>query len=264
MDMNLQIIQNPKFGKVRFQMIDGDPWFCGKDVCDILGYSNPWKAMQDHVSEDDLTKCEVIDSKGRYQETNFINESGLYSLIFGSTLPIAKEFKRWVTSEVLPSIRKNGFYENPKTVADIISPQELRLYSQKMIEYCNKVIELESRVEEMKPKVAFADAVAVSDTTILVGEYAKILRPKGFDFGQNRLFKWYRNNGWMIKEGSSRNMPTQKAMELGLFEIKETTIAKPDGVVKITKTPKITGKGQIYFLNLFTKLRESGNLIVEA
>lgn len=264
MDMNLQIIQNPKFGKVRFQMIDGDPWFCGKDVCDILGYSNPWKAMQDHVSEDDLTKCEVIDSKGRYQETNFINESGLYSLIFGSTLPIAKEFKRWVTSEVLPSIRKNGFYGNPKTVADIISPQELRLYSQKMIEYCNKVIELESRVEEMKPKVAFADAVAVSDTTILVGEYAKILRPKGFDFGQNRLFKWYRNNGWMIKEGSSRNMPTQKAMELGLFEIKETTIAKPDGVVKITKTPKITGKGQIYFLNLFTKLRESGNLIVEA
>ena len=264
MDMNLQIIQNPKFGKVRFQMIDGDPWFCGKDVCDILGYSNPWKAMQDHVSEDDLTKCEVIDSKGRYQETNFINESGLYSLIFGSTLPIAKEFTRWVTSEVLPSIRKNGFYENPKTVADIISPQELRLYSQKMIEYCNKVIELESRVEEMKPKVAFADAVAVSDTTILVGEYAKILRPKGFDFGQNRLFKWYRNNGWMIKEGSSRNMPTQKAMELGLFEIKETTIAKPDGVVKITKTPKITGKGQIYFLNLFTKLRESGNLIVEA
>lgn len=264
MDMNLQIIQNPKFGKVRLQMIDGDPWFCGKDVCDILGYSNPWKAMQDHVSEDDLTKCEVIDSKGRYQETNFINESGLYSLIFGSTLPIAKEFKRWVTSEVLPSIRKNGCYGNPKTVADIISPQELRLYSQKMIEYCNKVIELESKVEEMKPKVAFADAVAVSDTTILVGEYAKILKPKGFDFGQNRLFKWYRNNGWMIKEGSSRNMPTQKAMELGLFEIKETTIAKPDGVVKITKTPKITGKGQIYFLNLFTKLRESGNLIVEA
>lgn len=264
METGLQIVENPQFGKVRVQMIENDPWFCGKDVCDILGYSNPWKAMQDHVSEDDLTKCEVIDSKGRYQETNFINESGLYSLIFGSTLPIAKEFKRWVTSEVLPSIRKNGFYGNPKTVADIISPQELRLYSQKMIEYCNKVIELESKVEEMKPKVAFADAVAVSDTTILVGEYAKILRPKGFDFGQNRLFKWYRNNGWMIKEGSSRNMPTQKAMELGLFEIKETTIAKPDGVVKITKTPKITGKGQIYFLNLFTKLRESGNLIVEA
>ena len=264
METGLQVFENPQFGKVRVQMIENDPWFCAKDVCDILGFGNPHQAIQTHVEKDDLQKLEVIDSKGRYQETNFINESGLYSLIFGSTLPIAKEFKRWVTSEVLPSIRKNGFYGNPKTVADIISPQELRLYSQKMIEYCNKVIELESKVEEMKPKVAFADAVAVSDTTILVGEYAKILKPKGFDFGQNRLFKWYRNNGWMIKEGSSRNMPTQKAMELGLFEIKETTIAKPDGVVKITKTPKITGKGQIYFLNLFTKLRESGNLIVEA
>lgn len=263
MDMNLQVFENPQFGKVRVQIIENDPWFCGKDVCEILGYAKPRNAIATHVVEEDARK-QGVPTNGGIQEMIFINESGLYSLIFGSTLPIAKEFKRWVTSEVLPSIRKNGFYGNPKTLADIISPQELRLYSQKMIEYCNKVIELESKVEEMKPKVAFADAVAVSDTTILVGEYAKILKPKGFDFGQNRLFKWYRNNGWMIKEGSSRNMPTQKAMELGLFEIKETTIAKPDGVVKITKTPKITGKGQIYFLNLFTKLRESGNLIVEA
>lgn len=264
METGLQIVENAQFGKVRLQMINGDPWFCGKDVCDILGYSNPWKAMQDHVSEDDLTKCEVIDSKGRYQETNFINESGLYSLIFGSTLPIAKEFKSWVTSEVLPSIRKNGFYGNPKTVADIISPQELRLYSQKMIEYCNKVIELESRVEEMKPKVIFADAVAISNTCILIGDLAKLLKQNGIDIGAKRLFEYLRQNGYLMKNSSSKNMPTQKAMDLGLFEVKEHTITKPDGVVQITRTTKVTGKGQVYFINHFLNKQGEGLLLKEA
>lgn len=252
METGLQVFENPKFGKVRFQMIDGDPWFCGKDVCDILGYSNPWKAMQDHVSEDDLTKCEVIDSKGRYQETNFINESGLYSLIFGSTLPIAKEFKRWVTSEVLPSIRKNGIYITGKTtIADLMSPQDMVAYSQKMIEYCNQVITLKAKVEEMTPKVIFADAVAISNTCILIGDLAKLLKQNGIDIGQKRLFEYLRQNGYLIKTTSSKNMPTQKSMDLGLFEVKEHTITKPDGVVQITRTTKVTGKGQVYFINHF-------------
>ena len=263
MDMNLQIIENPQFGKVRIQMIENDPWFCAKDVCDILGFGNPHQAIQTHVEKDDLQKLEVIDSKGRYQETNFINESGLYSLIFGSTLPIAKDFKRWVTSEVLPSLRKNGFYGNPKTVADIISPQELRLYSQKMIEYCNKVIELESRVEEMKPKVIFADAVAISNTCILIGDLAKLLKQNGIDIGAKRLFEYLRQNGYLMKNSSSKNMPTQKAMDLGLFEVKEHTITKPDGVVQITRTTKVTGKGQVYFINHFLNKQE-GLLLKEA
>jgi anti-repressor protein len=263
METGLQIFENPQFGKVRVQMIDGDPWFCGKDVCEILGYAKPRNAIATHVSEDDALKQGVIDNLGREQEMTFINESGLYSLIFGSTLPIAKEFKRWVTSEVLPLIRKNGFYGNPKTVADIISPQELRLYSQKMIEYCNKVIELESRVEEMKPKVIFADAVAISNTCILIGDLAKLLKQNGIDIGAKRLFEYLRQNGYLMKNSSSKNMPTQKAMDLGLFEVKEHTITKPDGVVQITRTTKVTGKGQVYFINHFLNKQE-GLLLKEA
>jgi len=264
MNMSLQIVENPQFGKVRVQMIDGDPWFCGKDVCEILGYAKPRNAIATHVSEDDALKQGVIDNLGREQEMTFINESGLYSLIFGSTLPIAKEFKRWVTFEVLPLIRKNGFYGNPKTVADIISPQELRLYSQKMIEYCNKVIELESRVEEMKPKVIFADAVAISNTCILIGDLAKLLKQNGIDIGAKRLFEYLRQNGYLMKNSSSKNMPTQKAMDLGLFEVKEHTITKPDGVVQITRTTKVTGKGQVYFINHFLNKQGEGLLLKEA
>ena len=264
METGLQIVENPKFGKVRFQMINGDPWFCAIDVCNILGYTNARDAVQTHVEEDCVAKCDATDNLGRVRQTNFINESGLYSLIFGSTLPIAKEFKRWVTSEVLPSIRKNGFYGNPKTVADIISPQELRLYSQKMIEYCNKVIELESRVEEMKPKVIFADAVAISNTCILIGDLAKLLKQNGIDIGQKKLFEYLRQNGYLIKTTSSKNMPTQKSMDLGLFEVKEHTITKPDGVVQITRTTKVTGKGQVYFINHFLNKQGEGLLLKEA
>jgi anti-repressor protein len=261
---SLQIVENAKFGKVRFQMIENDPWFCAIDVCNILGYTNARDAVQTHVDEDCVAKCDATDNLGRVRQTNFINESGLYSLIFGSTLPIAKEFKRWVTSEVLPLIRKNGFYGNPKTVADIISPQELRLYSQKMIEYCNKVIELESRVEEMKPKVIFADAVAISNTCILIGDLAKLLKQNGIDIGAKRLFEYLRQNGYLIKTTSSKNMPTQKSMDLGLFEVKEHTITKPDGVVQITRTTKVTGKGQVYFINHFLNKQGEGLLLKEA
>ena len=252
METGLQVFENPQFGKVRVQMIENDPWFCAKDVCDILGFGNPHQAIQTHVEKDDLQKLEVIDSKGRYQETNFINESGLYSLIFGSTLPIAKEFKRWVTSEVLPSIRKKGYYITGKTtIADLMSPQDMVAYSQKMIEYCNQVITLKAKVEEMTPKVIFADAVAISNTCILIGDLAKLLKQNGIDIGQKRLFEYLRQNGYLIKTTSSKNMPTQKSMDLGLFEVKEHTITKPDGVVQITRTTKVTGKGQVYFINHF-------------
>ena len=264
METGLQIFENPKFGKVRVQMIENDPWFCANDVCQILGFGNARQAVQTHVDEDCVQFLDATDNLGRVRQTNFINESGLYSLIFGSTLPIAKDFKRWVTSEVLPSLLKNGFYGNPKTVADIISPQELRLYSQKMIEYCNKVIELESRVEEMKPKVIFADAVAISNTCILIGDLAKLLKQNGIDIGAKRLFEYLRQNGYLMKNSSSKNMPTQKAMDLGLFEVKEHTITKPDGVVQITRTTKVTGKGQVYFINHFLNKQGEGLLLKEA
>lgn len=264
METGLQIFENPKFGKIRVQIIENDPWFSANDICNILGFGNVRQALQTHIDEKDVQKLDTL-TNGGMQKTNFINESGLYSLIFGSTLPIAKEFKRWVTSEVLPSIRKNGYYITGKTtIADLMSPQDMVAYSQKMIEYCNQVITLKAKVEEMTPKVIFADAVAISNTCILIGDLAKLLKQNGIDIGQKRLFEYLRQNGYLIKTTSSKNMPTQKSMDLGLFEVKEHTITKPDGVVQITRTTKVTGKGQVYFINHFLNKQGEGLLLKEA
>ena len=251
-NLAIQVFQNEEFGQVRVQMIEGKPWFCGKDVALCLGYADHKKAIKQHTDEDEGVKCPLTDSLGREQEMLFINESGLYSLILGSTLPQAKQFKKWVTSEILPSLRKYGIYITGKTtIADLMTPQDMVAYSQKMIEYCNQVITLKAKVEEMTPKVIFADAVAISNTCILIGDLAKLLKQNGIDIGQKRLFEYLRQNGYLIKTTSSKNMPTQKSMDLGLFEVKEHTITKPDGVVQITRTTKVTGKGQVYFINHF-------------
>ena len=253
----IKIFNNPEFGEIRTTMIDDEPYFVGKDVADVLGYSNGRKALIDHVDEEDKTDGVTIrDSIGRDQNPVLINESGLYSLILSSKLPTAKKFKRWVTSEVLPTIRKNGMYMTDEKAFDVLSGNcSLADILQQAAE---QLRQKDIEITRMKPKELFADAVATSHTSILVGELAKILKQNGVDIGQNRLFTWLRSNGFLIKSGSSRNMPTQMAMELGLFEIKERTINNPDGSVRITKTPKVTGKGQQYFINKLLKEEENG------
>lgn len=242
---NMQIFKNEQFGEVRTINKDGEPYFVGKDVAVILGYAKPLNALAAHVDEDDSLKQGLIDNLGRIQETIFINESGLYSLIMSSKLPQAKQFKRWVTSEVLPSIRKNGGYiKDQETLTDE------ELIAKALVVAQNKIAEKDKQIEQMKPKAIFADAVSASHTSILIGELAKILRQNGIEIGQNRLFSWLRDNGYLIKRrGTDYNMPTQTAMEKGLFEIKETVISHSDGHTSINKTTKVTGKGQQYFIN---------------
>lgn len=242
----LQIFKNEKFGEVRTMSIDGEPWFMGKEIAEILGYSNTPKAIRDHIDvEDKMTERIVL--SGQNREVVFINESGLYSLILRSKLESAKEFKHWVTSEVLPSIRKHGGYI---TGQEHMTGEELLA---RAVKYANsKIEELESKVEVMKPKAIFADAVSTSKTSILIGDLAKLLKQNGIDMGQKRLFDWMRNNGYLIKQkGASYNRPTQRSMEMGLFEVKESSFVHPDGHTGITMTTKVTGKGQVYFINKF-------------
>lgn len=232
--------------EVRSLLVDDEPWFVGKDVAEILSYSNTRKALTDHVDDEDkMDGVTIRDSIGRNQKPVLINESGLYSLVLSSKLPSAKKFKRWVTSEVLPALRKTGQYQVKE-----LSGSELM--ARALIEAQNVLAAKDKVIEEMKPKAVFADAVATSHTSILVGELAKILKQNGIDMGQKRLFAWLREKGYLIKrQGTDYNMPTQKAMELGLFEIKEGSYVNGSGVNITTKTPKITGKGQQYFINKF-------------
>ena len=235
----LQVFNNTMFGNLRIVLQDNEPWFVATDVCKCLDIKNPTQAMQ-RLDGDERSMLNI----GRQGETNIVNEYGLYSLVLSSRKPEAKEFKRWITHEVIPSLRKYGTYsmDIPRTL-----PDALKAYASE-IEAHNKTKAL---LEAQKPKVVFADAVNASHTSILVGELAKLLRQNGYSIGQNRLFERLRNDGYLIKSGSSKNVPTQKSMDMKLFEIKETTIVNSDGTLRITKTPKVTGKGQIYFINRF-------------
>ena len=234
--------------EVRSLLLNNEPWFVGKDVADVLGYSNSRKALNDHVDAEDkevLTSRNVTLENIPNRGITVVNESGLYSLILLSKLPSAKKFKRWVTSEVLPALRKTGQYQVKE-----LSGQELM--ARALIEAQSVLAAKDKQIEEMKPKALFADAVTASHTSILVGELAKILKQNGIDMGQKRLFAWLRENGFLIKrKGTDYNMPTQKAMDLGLFEIKEGSYVNGSGVNITTKTPKVTGKGQQYFINKF-------------
>lgn len=248
----LQIFRNEEFGQVRVITKENEPWFVGKDVAEVLGYSNPRKAIIDHVDEDDkgVTKCDTL---GGSQNLTTINESGLYSLILSSKLSSAKKFKRWVTSEVIPTIRKHGAYMTDNTLEKALtSPDFLIKLATNLKEEQEKRKLLEEEKKTNAPKVIFADAVSTSHTSILVGELAKLLKQNGVDTGQNKLFQWLRDSGYLIRrKGTDYNMPTQRAMELELFEIKETSITHSDGHISVSKTPKVTGKGQIYFINKF-------------
>ncbi|MCI8601315.1 MAG: hypothetical protein HFE45_06930 [Oscillospiraceae bacterium] len=255
----MQKFRNEKFGEIRMVIIDNDPWFVGKDVALALGYVDTVNALKAHVDAEDKRGWQIT-TPGGDQTMVVVNESGLYSLILSSKLQSAKEFKRWVTNEVLPSIRKHGAYMTPATVEAVLSDPDtmIRLLQEIKAERQQREA-LEAKAEADRPKVLFADAVAVSGSTVLVGELAKILKQNGVEIGQNRLFGWLRRNGYLIRrQGTDYNMPTQYSMELGLFEIKETAVTHSDGHVTVSKTPKITGRGQQYFIAKFLEPAKDG------
>lgn len=234
---------------VRVVVKDGHPWWVAKDVSELLGF----RMASDFTRtlDDDEKDTQIVRTPGGNQEVTIINESGLYSAILKSRKPEAKQFKRWVTHEVLPAIRKTGMYATDELLDN---PELLIQAATKLKEEREARRQLEAQVKSDKPKVLFADAVSASQTSILVGELAKILKQNGIQTGGTRLFEWMRANGYLIKrQGTDYNMPTQRAMEMGLFEIKETSVTHSDGHVTINKTPKVTGKGQVYFVNKFKK-----------
>lgn len=231
----------------------GEPWFVAKDVCDILELGNTTNALRalDEDEKTNFTNCNVAQNGGR--APLIISEPGLYKLIMRSRKPEAKEFQRWVTHEVLPQIRKTGGYI-PATDADddmTILAKAVMIGKRTMEQQQRKITEQQTRIVELEPKARFADAVAAFDDTCLVGELAKMLLQNGIPVGQNRLFRLLRAEGYLGKSGSNRNMPTQRAMELGLFRIKETTVTHADGHTTVSRTPKVTGKGQRYFIDRY-------------
>jgi anti-repressor protein len=243
----LQIFENEEFGKVRTLVKDGEPWFVASDVCECLGLANPTVSVN-RLDYDERAKFNL----GRQGWVNIVNEYGLYNLVLGSRKPEAKNFKRWVTHEVLPAIRKHGGYLTPDKVEEILTNPDaiIRLATQLKEERAKREA-AEKVIEEQRPKALFADAVSASKTSILIGALAKLIRQNGVDVGQKRLFEWLRKKGYLIKSGNDKNMPTQRSMERGLFEVKEGSYVDGDGVNRITRTTKVTGKGQLYFVNKF-------------
>ena len=253
----IKIFSNPQFGNIRTTGTPNDHWFCASDVCKALGYINGRDAIAKHVDEGDVAKCDTP-MKNQFgtnviQQMTYVNESGLYALIFGSKLPTAKAFKHWVTSEVLPTIRKTGqygSYEVPKTFAEALL---LAAKNQQKIEEQQRMIaEKQMQIEKDAPKVLFTDAVIGSKSSVLIGELAKMLSVNGYTIGQNRLFALLREQGYLGKSGEYYNIPNQAYIEQGLFELKKTTHSE-NGTMKTSTTTKVTGKGQVYFINKFLK-----------
>lgn len=251
---DLQIFNNDQFGQIRTAVKDGEPLFVAADVCRALEIQNHKDAIK-RLDDDEKSGVVLTDPHGRPQETNCVTESGLYSLVLGSRKPEAKAFKRWITHDVIPAIRKTGGYvDNEQKFVETYLPfadaNTKALFGQTLAQ----LRAANEQLEQQKPKVLFSDAVSAAHTSILVGELAKLLKQNGVDIGQHRLFQYLRENGYLIKRrGTDYNMPTQYAMERGWFEIKETAITHGDGHTSVNKTPKVTGKGQQYFINLFLK-----------
>lgn len=266
MSYYIEIFKNDAFGEIRVIEIDGKPYFCAMDITRALGYKNGRDALVKHCKSDGVAKRDIIDKLNRNQSYSFVNERNLYALIMHSKLENAEKFQDWVYEEVLPSIRKHGAYMSADVIERALTDPdfliklatELKEEKQKRIEaeLKNKELQFENDLQEhiineQRPKVIFADAVTASEKSILVAELAKILTQNGFKIGQNRLFELLRKKGYLCHRGSYYNMPTQKAQELGLFEIKKTAITKPDGSTICSTTIKVTPKGQIYFINNF-------------
>lgn len=244
----LKIFENAEFGQVRTVQLNNKPYFCMVDICKSLDISNISQAKT-RLKEDGVISNEVIDSLGRKQQANFINESNMYKLIFQSRKDSAERFTDWVTMEVLPAIRKHGAY----AVDELLNNPDMAIKAFTALkEEREKNKTLQADNARMKPKEVFADAVSTSKCSILIGELAKLLKQNGYDTGEKRLFQWLRENNFLVKrKGTDFNAPTQKSMELGLFEVKETAITHSDGHTTINKTTKVTGKGQQYFINKF-------------
>lgn len=251
---DIQIFNSKEFGDVRALELNGAPWFVGKDVAEALGYGagkSLANAVSKHVDEEDKGVTEMM-TPGGVQKVIIINESGLYSLVLSSKLPSAKKFKHWVTSEVLPTIRRHGAYMTEEALEKAITePDFLIKLATNLKEEKEKRLEAERQIEADRPKVTFANAVNVSKDGMLLGMLAKLLHQNGVDIGQKRLFQWMRDKGYLMKNGTDKNMPTQKSRELGLFKVKERAIDNPDGSVRLTRTTLVTGKGQEYFINKF-------------
>lgn len=254
----MQIFKNKAFGEVRVAEVNGEPIFCASDVCKALGFTNGRKAVADHVDEGDVTKRDTPTTSG-VQSMTYVNESGLYALIFGSKLPQAKQFKNWVTSEVLPSIRKHGVYMTEQVQERALQDPDflIRLATNLKEEkekrrLAESELALEKEINNTNaPKVNFANAIVGCRSSCLIGELAKVLTQNGFTIGQNRLFEWLRSHGYLGTKGERYNVPNQKYVEQGLFEIKKGVRSGNDGVVHTTLTCKCTGKGQMYFINKF-------------
>ena len=249
----LKIFENAEFGKIRTVEVDGQPYFIGKDVAEALGYAKARNAIAAHVSQEDKKDALIQGDLGGTQAMTIINESGLYSLILSSKLESAKRFKHWVTSEVLPSIRKHGAYMTDATLEQALTnPNFLIQLATKLKEEQEARKKLEKKVEADKPHTILGRAITTANTSILVGDLAKLAKQNGVNTGAKRMFEWMRENGYLIKrKGTDWNLPTQRSMEMGLFEIKESVHVDGNGCNKITRTPKVTGKGQEYFINKF-------------
>lgn len=245
--MEIQTFENADFGAIRVSTVEGEPWFVAKDVCDALGIAtNHLREEGRGLDEDEVLNLPNWEGKGKAPLV--VSEPGLYKLIMRSRKPEAKAFQRWVTHEVLPAIRKTGGYIAAKQDE---TPEQIMA---RAVIVAQDTIERQKRqLDELKPKAMFADAVAASDGTCLVGELAKMIRQNGVEIGQNRLFDVLRSRGFLGKSGGNRNVPTQRAMDMGLFRIKETAITHSDGHVTLNRTPKVTGKGQRYFVEMFVK-----------
>lgn len=245
---NAQIMafENAEFGTVRAINDGGEPWFVAKDVCDALGVDKTSASRLD-ADEKGLRSTQTL---GGEQQVLFVNEPGFYSLVIKSRKPEAKAFRRWVTHEVLPAIRRTGGYIAAKAdeTPEEVMARALRIADDTMRRQKARIDAMEAEAAELRPKAIFADAVAASDGTCLVGELAKMARQNGVPIGQNRMFAWLRDGGWLGKSGCNRNVPTQRSMEMGLFRVKETAVTHSDGRVTVTRTPKVTGKGQAYFM----------------
>jgi anti-repressor protein len=250
----IKIFENEQFGKVRIAMSESnDPLFCLADVCRVIGITNA-RNVRSRLEEDDVRQMDTIDSLGRNQQVTFITESGLYDVIIRSESEKAKPFRKWVTSEVLPSIRKHGVYLTNETLEKaLLSPDYLIKLATQIKEERQKRIEAEKKVAEAAPSIAFTNAVQSSNTSCLIGELAKLIAQNGYPIGEKRLFAWLRENGYLGKHGERYNIPNQQYIEQGLFELKKGVRSGNGGVLHTTITPKITGKGQVYFVNKFLR-----------
>lgn len=247
---DIQIFKNEQFGQIRVVERDGEPWFVAVDICGALDIANSRDALT-RIDEDEKGVA-LTDTLGGAQEVAVVNEPGLYSLVLGSRKSEARAFKRWITHDVIPAIRKTGMYATPATVeAMLANPDTMIQVLQAFKDEREQRLALETRVVADAPKVAFADAVETSTDSCLVGQLAKIIRQNGYEIGANRLFEYLRKEGYLCRAGSNRNMPTQRSMEAGWFEVKESVLKNPDGSIRVVRTPKVTGKGQIYFVNKF-------------